>query len=106
MLDKEVSNKSLSSGQMQKVGFIWAILANSQVLLLDEATSNLDRIQLLILDILTSKNINIVNSTHDPTSFRKVDRHIQIDIIENRRKVYDVAKNILHVLTIDVILEK
>ena len=91
MLDKEVSNKSLSSGQMQKVGFIRAILANSQVLLLDEATSNLDRnTKLLILDILTSKNITIVNSTHDPTSFRKVDRHIQIDIIENRRKVYDV----------------
>ena len=91
LLDKEVSNKSLSSGQMQKVGFIRAILANSQVLLLDEATSNLDRnTKLLILDILTSKNITIVNSTHDPTSFRKVDRHIQIDIIENRRKVYDV----------------
>ena len=91
LLDKEVSNKSLSSGQMQKVGFIRAILANSQVLLLDEATSNLDRnTKLLILDILTSKNITIVNSTHDPTSFRKVDRHIQIDIIENIRKVYDV----------------
>jgi len=91
LLDKEVSNKSLSSGQMQKVGFIRAILANSQLLLLDEATSNLDRnTKLLILDILTSNNITIVNSTHDPTSFRKVDRHIQIDIIENRRKVYDV----------------
>ena len=43
---------------MQKDGFIRAILANSQVLLLDEATSNLDRnTKLLILDILTSKNI-------------------------------------------------
>lgn len=90
-LDKEVSNKTLSSGQMQKVGFIRAILADSQVLLLDEATSNLDRdTKLLILDILTSKNITIINSTHDPTSFRKVDRHIQIDIIDNIRKVYDV----------------
>ena len=52
--------------------------------------TEINNTKLLILDILTSKNITIVNSTHDPTSFRKVDRHIQIDIIENRRKVYDV----------------
>lgn len=91
MLDKKVSNKSLSSGQMQKIGFIRAILSEAKILLLDEATSNLDRnTKLLILDILTNKEITVVNSTHDPTSFRKVDRHIQIDIIDNKRQVYDV----------------
>ena len=90
-LDKEVSNKSLSSGQMQKIGFIRAILSEAQILLLDEATSNLDRnTKLLILDILTNKKITVINSTHDPTSFRKIDRHIHIDIIDNKRKVYDV----------------
>ena len=91
LLDRIVSNTSLSSGQMQKVGFIRAILSNVEILLLDESTSNLDRnTKSLILEILTQKNITIINSTHDPTSFQKVDRHIQIDIIEDKRKVYDV----------------
>ena len=91
LLDRIVSNTSLSSGQMQKVGFIRAILSNVEILLLDESTSNLDRnTKSLILEILTKKDITIINSTHDPTSFQKVDRHIQIDIIEDKRKVYDV----------------
>ena len=90
-LNRQVTNTSLSSGQMQKVGFIRAILSNVEILLLDESTSNLDRnTKSLILNILTKNNITVVNSTHDPTSFQKVDRHLQIDIIENNRKVYDV----------------
>ncbi len=91
LLNKMVSNTSLSSGQMQKVGFIRAILSNVEILLLDESTSNLDRSsKSLILDILTNKNITVINSTHDPTSFQQVDRHLQIDIIDNKRSVYDV----------------
>jgi len=91
LLNKQVSNTTLSSGQMQKIGFIRAILADTEILLLDEATSNLDRYtKSLILDFLTNKNITIINSTHDPTSFHKIDRHIQIDIIQNKRVVYDV----------------
>lgn len=91
LLRKEVSNTSLSSGQMQKVGFIRAILSNVEILLLDESTSNLDRnSKSLILNVLTDKNITVINSTHDPTSFQKVDRHIQIDIVKNKRIVYDV----------------
>ena len=90
-LNRQVTNTSLSSGQMQKVGFIRAILSNVEILLLDESTSNLDRnTKSLILNILTKNNITVVNSTHDPTSFQKVDRHLQIDIIHNNRKVYDV----------------
>jgi ATP-binding cassette subfamily C protein/competence factor transporting protein len=76
---------------MQKVGFIRAILSNVEILLLDESTSNLDRnSKSLILNVLTDKNITVINSTHDPTSFQKVDRHIQIDIVKNKRIVYDV----------------
>jgi len=91
LLRKKVSNTSLSSGQMQKVGFIRAILSNVEILLLDESTSNLDRnSKSLILNVLTDKNITVINSTHDPTSFQKVDRHIQIDIVKNKRIVYDV----------------
>ena len=56
LLDRIVSNTSLSSGQMQKVGFIRAILSNVEILLLDESTSNLDRnTKSLILEILTQK---------------------------------------------------
>ena len=91
LLNRNVTNTSLSSGQMQKVGFIRAILSNVEILLLDESTSNLDRSsKSLILDILTDKNITVINSTHDPTSFQQVDRHIQIDLIGNKRSVYDV----------------
>ena len=91
ILDRQVTNTSLSSGQMQKVGFIRAILSNVEILLLDESTSNLDRnTKSLILDILTNKNITVINSTHDPTSFKQIDRHIQIDIVDNKRLIYDI----------------
>ena len=41
-LDLLVSNKSLSSGQMQKVSFMRAILSDVEILFLDEPTSGLD----------------------------------------------------------------
>jgi len=90
-LNRDVTNTSLSSGQMQKVGFIRAILSNVEILLLDESTSNLDRkTKSLILKILTNQNITVINSTHDPTSFVQIDRHIQIDIVKNKRLIYDI----------------
>ena len=41
-LDKKVDNKSLSSGQMQKIAFMRVLLSDAEVLFLDESTSNLD----------------------------------------------------------------
>ena len=41
-LDQQISNKSLSSGQMQKIAFVRALLAKVELLLLDESTANLD----------------------------------------------------------------
>ena len=41
-LDIKVDNKSLSSGQMQKIAFIRVLLSDAEVLFLDESTSNLD----------------------------------------------------------------
>ena len=41
-LKKLIDNKSLSSGQMQKIAFIRALLSKPDILLLDEAVSNLD----------------------------------------------------------------
>ena len=64
ILGRQVTNTSLSSGQMQKVGFIRAILSNVEILLLDESTSNLDRnTKSLILEI-TGKN-NLLESDRD-----------------------------------------
>ena len=52
-LDEIVSNKTLSSGQMQKISFIRALLNDVEILLLDESTSNLDKeSKVLIFDIL------------------------------------------------------
>ena len=42
-LEKIISNKSLSSGQMQKISFIRAILGDVDLLILDESTANLDK---------------------------------------------------------------
>ena len=48
-LDKEISSKTLSSGQMQKISFIRSILRNPDILFMDEASSNLDKESVFIL---------------------------------------------------------
>ena len=69
-LDKQINNKSLSSGQMQKISFIRSLLNDSEILLLDEATSNLDdKTKMLIFDILKNEKITIINSTHNKNDF-------------------------------------
>lgn len=69
-LDKEISNKTLSSGQMQKISFIRALLNDVEILLLDESTSNLDvDSKLLIFNILKNKKVTIINSTHSKDDF-------------------------------------
>jgi len=85
-LQLTISNKNLSSGQMQKISFIRAILLNPNVLFLDEATSNLDlNSKKKVFDILKQQNITIVNSTHDPTSFKEVDNFFRISIKGDKR---------------------
>lgn len=85
-LQLTINNKNLSSGQMQKIAFIRAILLNPDVLFLDEATSNLDtNSKKKVFEILKKKNITIVNSTHDPTSFEEVSNYFRISIRDNKR---------------------
>ncbi len=87
-LDRIISNKTLSSGQMQKISFIRALLADTEILLLDESTANLDtQSRNLIFDILKKQKITIINSTHDPNNFKNVDNHLQIVIDNDKRKV-------------------
>ena len=70
-LNEKITNKSLSSGQLQKISFIRAILNDSDILLLDEATSNLDSYsKKLIFEILSEKNMTIINSTHNKDDFQ------------------------------------
>tara|TARA_A100001015_G_scaffold153353_1_gene170182 strand:- start:833 stop:2443 length:1611 start_codon:yes stop_codon:yes gene_type:complete len=84
-LDLQVSNTSLSSGQMQKVSFIRAILSKSEILFLDESTSNLDdESRELIFKILKDLKITILNSTHNPEYF-DYDNRIRLSVDNNKR---------------------
>ena len=84
-LDEIVSNKTLSSGQMQKLSFIRALLNKVDILLLDESTSNLDTdSKLLIFNILNNENISIINATHNMDDF-SYDHHLEIQVVDNIR---------------------
>jgi len=78
-LDFMVSNRTLSSGQMQKISFIRSLLSDTELLLLDESTSNLDaETRELIFRILKDKKLTIINSTHNHEEF-EYDEHIKIE---------------------------
>lgn len=87
-LSRKINNKSLSSGQMQKIAFIRALLSEPEILLLDESTANLDKItKNKIFNILTEQNVTIINSTHDPNSFEGVNGILNIEIENEKRNV-------------------
>lgn len=91
-LKKFVSNKTLSSGQMQKIAFIRALLTNIELLILDESTANLDKESTLkIFDLLREKDITIINSTHDPKKFFDVDEEIRI-VIQDEKRIIEIHK--------------
>ena len=79
VLKLQVSNKVLSSGQMQKLSFIRALLADPDLLLLDESTSNLDsKSKKLIYSILNDLDITIVNSTHSSEELINYDIELKL----------------------------
>lgn len=87
-LEKMIDNKSLSSGQMQKIAFIRALVSNVEILLLDESTANLDdKTRNHIFDILSKSDLTIINSTHDPDNFKDVDNHYRIELINEQREI-------------------
>ncbi len=80
MLKEEVTSKTLSSGQMQKISFIRALLGKPQVLFLDEATSNLDFNSVELFNKkLAEYNGTLINVTHKPEQFSNVDYYFEID---------------------------
>ena len=65
-LENTIDNKSLSSGQMQKIAFIRAFLNNPDILLLDESTANLDiDSKELIYSKIKDLKITVINSSHE-----------------------------------------
>ena len=92
LLEKEISNKSLSSGQMQKISFIRALISNIDLLILDEATANLDdKSKKLIFNILSEMDITIVNSTHNIDEFSDFDKKIKILPVEDGPNLLEVS---------------
>ena len=92
-LDRPISNKSLSMGQMQKISYIRALVSGIDILILDESTSNLDNdSKSLIYNILSEKKLTIINSTHNPEDFKDYDFHIQITEGSSSRKI-SIKKN-------------
>ena len=82
-LEIKVSNRTLSSGQMQKLSFIRALLSNPELLLLDESTANLDKkTKKLIYKILKELNITILNSTHASDDLEDFDFELSFSSID------------------------
>lgn len=87
-LEKIISNKSLSSGQMQKISFIRAILGDVDLLILDESTANLDKeTKEIIFNNLSNLKISILNSTHDLSDLKNYDFKIEIKNIDDKREL-------------------
>ena len=87
-LNRKVDNKSLSSGQMQKIAFIRALLNNIEILILDESTSNLDEhSKKKIFNYLKHKKVTIVNSTHEIHNFDNYDFHLEIKMADDKRTI-------------------
>jgi|TARA_B100001741_G_scaffold313323_1_gene319062 ABC-type multidrug transport system fused ATPase/permease subunit len=79
-LNKKINSKVLSSGQMQKLSFIRAILLKPDILFLDESTSNLDKKSIINIgkELRSLKN-TIVNITHKPEEFQYADNIYEIE---------------------------
>ncbi len=86
-LNMQIDNKSLSSGQMQKISFIRALLSRVDILILDESMSNLDsKTKSLIYRVLNQLDLTIINSTHSIEDL-DYDTHLSIKIEDDMRKV-------------------
>ena len=89
ILETKISNKDLSSGQMQKISLIRALILEPEILILDEAFSNLDKFsRKLISEKLNKKEITIINSTHSTIDL-DYDNHFSIEISQGQRKIVE-----------------
>ena len=94
-LDEVVSNKNLSSGQMQKIAFSRVLLNDVNVLILDESTANLDKeTKTQIYEIISQLDITIINSTHSIDELLDFDIQIQIQFDKDEKKIINKTNNI------------
>jgi putative ABC transport system ATP-binding protein len=73
----------LSGGQQQRVGIARALAAEPQVLLADEPTGQLDSgtaatVMDLIVELVHSRGVAAVVTTHDPLLVRRADRLVEL----------------------------
>jgi len=86
-LSLKINNKSLSSGQMQKIGFLRIFASDVDFLILDESMANLDyESKKIISDMLSNKNLSILNSTHD-LNLEDFDMKIEISTTDQESKI-------------------
>ena len=89
-LDDIITNKTLSSGQMQKISFIRALLSEPEILILDESTSNLDYdSKILVNNEIKTSSLTIINSTHS-ISETSYDYHLHIDVKNETRSIRQI----------------
>ena len=90
-LNRIIDNVSLSSGQMQKIAFIRALLSNPEILLLDECIANLDDFSKeLVLDIISNQKITVINSTHDPEKYSNIDSVYKLEVNNEIRTITQI----------------
>lgn len=86
-LEYQVNNKSLSSGQLQKISFMRSLLNDTKLLLLDESTSNIYvESKSHIKDVLKQKQITVINCTHNIEDF-DYQEHYLVTIQSGKRTV-------------------
>ena len=94
-LDEVITNKNLSSGQMQKISFSRVLLNDVNVLILDESTANLDQeTKTQIYEIISQLDITIINSTHSIDELLDFDIQIQIQFDKDEKKIINKKNNI------------
>ena len=94
-LDEVISNKNLSSGQMQKISFSRVLLNDVNVLILDESTANLDQeTKTQIYEIISQLDITIINSTHSIDELLDFDIQIEIQFDKDEKKIINKTNNI------------
>ena len=73
---------------MQKISFIRALLKDIDILLLDESLSNVDKkSKETILNVLDNLDITIINITHNIDDYENIDKHIKIEVENEKRTV-------------------
>tara|TARA_Y100000389_G_scaffold204944_1_gene261076 strand:+ start:1669 stop:3291 length:1623 start_codon:yes stop_codon:yes gene_type:complete len=92
-LDQQISNKSLSTGQMQKISFARAVLGEKELLILDESTANLDtESKQKIYTLLSELELTILNSTHLDLDEMPHDIHLNIDTTGKSKTIVELSQ--------------